>query len=365
MWVASRIRTMGGTIRLLAFLAAVGALAVATPAYAQRADKADKERNAAAKELYESGKKAYNLGEFDRAIELWKQGYDKKDDPIFLFNIAQAYRQKGDYQKAIFFYKSYLREDPTAKNRADVEALIADLDKISKAPPNGVTDPNATGTGTTGTGTTGTGTTGTGTTGTGTTGTGTTGTGTTGTGTGNVASSGGTGTGTTTSTGKGNETGTGTGTGTTTGTGTGTATGTTGTEGGNGNGPTDTGPGKPGKTMKIAGLATGGAGVALVVTGVIFGLQASSLESELNDARAKGEPWSQDLADKDSKGQTASTISVVTLSIGAAAIIAGGTLFYLGMMKDRNAAADKGEASLRVIPVVGPTTAGISLDFQF
>src|SRR5262249_10894361 len=78
----------------------------------------DKERSTAARRAFEDGKKAYNIGDFDRAIELWKQAYEYRDDPIFLYNIAQAYRQKGDAQKAIFFYRAYTRESPRAPGGA-------------------------------------------------------------------------------------------------------------------------------------------------------------------------------------------------------------------------------------------------------
>ena len=42
------------------------------------------------------GRRYYDLGQFDKAIEAWQQGYDQKPDPGFLYNIAQAYRQKQD-----------------------------------------------------------------------------------------------------------------------------------------------------------------------------------------------------------------------------------------------------------------------------
>ncbi len=129
--------------RLFASIVAVATVAgTTTPvAYAQRAPKAERERAAKARVAYDDGKKAYNLGEFDRAVELWKQGYEYKDDPIFLFNIGQAYRQNGDHQKALFFYRAYLREDPRARNRDDVEARIAELGKLMEAQQNAVESP--------------------------------------------------------------------------------------------------------------------------------------------------------------------------------------------------------------------------------
>jgi hypothetical protein len=82
-----------------------------------------------ARQLFSQGSKYYDLGQFDKAIEAWQQGYDQKPDPGFLYNIAQAYRQKQDAQRAIFFYKGYLRNSPKAQNRVEVEQKIAALQK--------------------------------------------------------------------------------------------------------------------------------------------------------------------------------------------------------------------------------------------
>ena len=71
-----------------------------------------------AKELFQQGTTLFNLGEFDKAIDAWQQGYKEKPDPGFLYNIGQAYRLKGDAPKAIFFYRGYLRNSPKAANRA-------------------------------------------------------------------------------------------------------------------------------------------------------------------------------------------------------------------------------------------------------
>src|SRR4029078_1977156 len=108
------------TVTLSVVVAAVVAFAAA-PARAQDAEKA--------RQLFQQGSKYYDLGQFDKAIEAWQQGYDQKPDPGFLYNIAQAYRQKQDAAKAIFFYKGYLRNSPKAKNREEVEQKIAALQK--------------------------------------------------------------------------------------------------------------------------------------------------------------------------------------------------------------------------------------------
>ena len=65
-------------------------------------------------EQFEKGKAAYRLGEFDEAIAFFREGYRLKPDPVFLYNIALAHRGKEEFEKAIFFYQSYLREAPNA-----------------------------------------------------------------------------------------------------------------------------------------------------------------------------------------------------------------------------------------------------------
>jgi hypothetical protein len=89
-----------------------------------RADDAQK-----ARELFTQGNTFFDLGQFDKAIDAWQQGYQLKNDPGFLYNIAQAYRTQGDAQKAIFFYKRYLSNAPKAHNRAEVEQKIEALQK--------------------------------------------------------------------------------------------------------------------------------------------------------------------------------------------------------------------------------------------
>ncbi|MGC9983502.1 MAG: hypothetical protein ABSF35_07695 [Polyangia bacterium] len=110
---------------------------------------ADKKSNAEARRAYEDGTKFYNLGDFDRAISNYKKAFEIKPEPVFLYNIAQAYRLKGDLQQAMFFYKSYLRTSPDADNRAEVEGRIKEMDALlakQKAtiaqPPNDIVEPS-------------------------------------------------------------------------------------------------------------------------------------------------------------------------------------------------------------------------------
>ncbi|HVU51969.1 MAG TPA: tetratricopeptide repeat protein, partial [Polyangia bacterium] len=90
------------------------ALAVALAVLPSMARADDTQR---AKEFFQQGTTYFNLGDFDKAIEAFQEAYKAKPDPLFLYNIGQAYRLKGDAGKAIFFYKGYLRNAPKAPNR--------------------------------------------------------------------------------------------------------------------------------------------------------------------------------------------------------------------------------------------------------
>jgi len=103
-------------------LAAVTAL-WASPAWA------DKE---AARAHYKEGQKLYDLGKFSDAAVQFEKGYELHSDPVFLFNLGQCYRQLGNTERALFFYRGFLRNKPDTPNRPQVEQLIADLEKAQE-----------------------------------------------------------------------------------------------------------------------------------------------------------------------------------------------------------------------------------------
>jgi tetratricopeptide (TPR) repeat protein len=79
---------------------------------------------ALAREHYKKGMAAFTLESYDLAIEEFRTGFQDEPDPVFLFNIAQAYRLSNRPREAITFYKKYLRLAPAAKNRAAVEVQL-------------------------------------------------------------------------------------------------------------------------------------------------------------------------------------------------------------------------------------------------
>jgi tetratricopeptide (TPR) repeat protein len=101
--------------------------------------------------------------------------------------------------------------------------------------------------------------------------------------------------------------------------------------------------------LRVAGLVTAGLGVAAVGGGVYFGLHARSLANEVADT------YSMDKVDQ---GQAANRNMYICYGVGAAAIVTGGVLYWLG-------ARAGSDAPIAVAPVVGPTTAGLEMRGRF
>src|SRR6185295_18265595 len=99
---------------------------------------------AEAKAHFQRATNLYDLQRYLEAAHEYEAAFELKDRPEILFNIGQAYRLAGENQKAAGAFRSYLRRLPHAENRADVEARIADLQRLvdeqkksQEAPPSG------------------------------------------------------------------------------------------------------------------------------------------------------------------------------------------------------------------------------------
>lgn len=83
---------------------------------------------AKARTLFSDGQKAYDVGQFPQALELYSEAYKLKPLPGFLFNIAQCHRQLGNYKEAAFAFGRFI--DNSAPKAANVELareLIEDM----------------------------------------------------------------------------------------------------------------------------------------------------------------------------------------------------------------------------------------------
>jgi tetratricopeptide (TPR) repeat protein len=108
------------------FAVAALLLALAGSAAAKPAPKPPS-KDDAAREHFKKGITAYNLGDYELAVNELRKSYELSEAAPLLFNIAQAYRAKGEYQKALLFYRNFLRLVPNAPNFSDAEALAAEM----------------------------------------------------------------------------------------------------------------------------------------------------------------------------------------------------------------------------------------------
>ena len=92
---------------------------------------------------YEEGQTQYTLGNFDKAVDAFKKGFEletaDQKKPSYLYNIAQAYRQANDCKNSVFFYKRFLamKANDTAKplkpeTKSDVDGWIKDGEACMK-----------------------------------------------------------------------------------------------------------------------------------------------------------------------------------------------------------------------------------------
>jgi tetratricopeptide (TPR) repeat protein len=118
---------------------------------------ADPSNKQVAHRAYLEGKKLYDVGEYQKALDAFKRAYLAYEDPSFLFNMAQCYRLVGDKQEASRAYKSYLRNFPQARNREEVKKIVIELEeslakereaaeaqaRAANSPPQGTIEPAA------------------------------------------------------------------------------------------------------------------------------------------------------------------------------------------------------------------------------
>ena len=217
-----------------------------------------------AREHYKKGATHFDLGEYDAAIDEFKQAYELSSAPGLLFNIAQAQRLKKDYEQALQSYKRFVRLAPDAPNRADAEQWITELEKK-------VAEANS-------------------------------------------------------------QTQTQTGTETQTRTPTPTRTETPPIEP-----PKSSGDG--GRTERLYGLIIGGTGAALFIAGIAYGLAARSDANDITTLAQMGGTFTPTAKDTYDSGSSDSTKAILFLSLGGAAVVTGGILYYLGYHDGRVAIA--------------------------
>jgi tetratricopeptide (TPR) repeat protein len=89
-----------------------------------------------AKQHFETGRNAYNAGDYVTAIREFKAAEALRPSPILDYNIGLANEKLGKRRVAVKYYRRYVELQPNASNKAEVEGKIAALEaEIAQQPP--------------------------------------------------------------------------------------------------------------------------------------------------------------------------------------------------------------------------------------
>jgi outer membrane biosynthesis protein TonB len=105
-------------MRIASFV--VAALLCAVSAQAQDFEAAAKHFGAA--------QAAFGQQHFHSSAAEFQLAYEITKDPVLLYNIGEAWQKAGEGKKAVASYKAYLKAQPTAQDRADVQKRIHSIE---------------------------------------------------------------------------------------------------------------------------------------------------------------------------------------------------------------------------------------------
>jgi tetratricopeptide (TPR) repeat protein len=86
-----------------------------------------------ARTMAERGDTFFKLGEYEKALNEYKDAYLLSKTPLLLINIGQCYRALGKYEEAKHHYEAYLREDPEGPYAEDMRNKMAEMNTILEA----------------------------------------------------------------------------------------------------------------------------------------------------------------------------------------------------------------------------------------
>ena len=94
----------------------------------------------------------------------------------------------------------------------------------------------------------------------------------------------------------------------------------------------------PGRAKRLAGIGLGSAGAAFLIISVYHGLKARSDAGELDDFYQKGGSWTPDLADREDSLDRNRTRAIGFGLVGAIALTGGGIFYWMGNQDEKQAA---------------------------
>jgi hypothetical protein len=113
---------LGRTLLPILMAVAFTAAPALVPAHAHADD------TAGAKRAFDEGRKAYNIADYTRAIDYFKEGYSLSARAVFLYNIGRCYYQLANWEMSKFFFERYLSERD-AEDADEVRSILVDIDE--------------------------------------------------------------------------------------------------------------------------------------------------------------------------------------------------------------------------------------------
>jgi tetratricopeptide (TPR) repeat protein len=80
-----------------------------------------------AREAYDRGRALFQTGQWGEALAAFREAYAAQPHPTVLQSIAECQDRLGEPRAAVATFEQYLRESPDARDRASVEARIAEI----------------------------------------------------------------------------------------------------------------------------------------------------------------------------------------------------------------------------------------------
>ncbi|HEX8951901.1 MAG TPA: hypothetical protein VF945_08650, partial [Polyangia bacterium] len=77
---------------------------------------------------FSAAQEAFGAKHFKTAAGEFEAAYAITKDPVLLYNVGESYEKSGDGHKAVASYKAYLKEQPTAQDRAEVQKRIKSIE---------------------------------------------------------------------------------------------------------------------------------------------------------------------------------------------------------------------------------------------
>lgn len=132
------MRTYAPVLALCALLAAPTLVASAADpppvVYKACEKKPTADDTEAAKGLFAAGKVSYNEADYPKAIQLWRDAFERDCTALLLLqNLANAYEKAGNIPAAITSLETYLARDPQSSEAATVQKRIENMKKARAA----------------------------------------------------------------------------------------------------------------------------------------------------------------------------------------------------------------------------------------